>query len=128
MQHADDPEGSAKSLAPSRGCELDTGKSNSAPEEEWIETQSSNEHDCQPDSENYNQYSVNCADGWENYCQPEVPILPDLLKPGGKAYLALHLNFNVTGMGCILYGDMFAPVGDMGTGTGTHDVIGRPVW
>ena len=64
------------------------------------------------DGDRYSPYSIGVADNFDLWCGEELPFLVhDVLgsaTSAGGAYVALHGDFNATGLSSLVYGDAFA--------------------
>ena len=97
-----------ETVVPSRFCDMDNGNPSNAVQGSWIAGRHSMEYSGNPlDGPRYSPYSIAIEENFDLWCGEELPFLQDLVF-SKASYVALHGDFNATGLASLLYGDTFA--------------------
>eukprot|EP00934_Nitzschia_sp_Nitz4_P003031 Nitzschia sp. Nitz4//scaffold144_size56818//43638//44989//NITZ4_006545-RA/size56818-processed-gene-0.72-mRNA-1//1//CDS//3329536540//3021//frame0 len=101
-----------QTVVPSRKCDIDNENPSNALQGQWIQGVHSHEYSGNPDDgEEYSPYSIGVAENFDLWCGDILPFLIDEVFGSGQAsYVALHGNFNATGISSLVYGDAFAAI------------------
>lgn len=113
-------------VVPSRACDMNNDNPSSAKQQAWIPGVHSVEYSGNPeDGKKYSPYSIGIEENFDLWCGEELPFLHDLVfKPGQAAYVALHADFNATGVASLAYGDSFAEVSTSDGGVQNCTIFG----
>jgi len=104
-----------RTLAPSRYCDLDNDNPSNPPQNTWMSGRYSDERSGNTSDTGYSPYSIFILDNFQYWCNYSIDFLPTLFEPGAFTYVALHSNYNDTGLPDLVYGTLLAIVNN-GTG------------
>ena len=99
-------------VVPSRACDLNNDNPSNPKQKAWIPGVHSVEYSGNPeDGKKYSPFSIGLEENYDLWCGEELPFLHDMVfQPGQAAYVALHGDFNATGLASLNYGDSFAEI------------------
>jgi hypothetical protein len=116
-------------VAPSRFCDINNPNRPSNPKQrQWIQGLYSHEFSGnETDGKLYSKWSIGIPENYDYWCKESLPFLVDnVFQKGAASYVALHTNFNATGLPALLYGDVFAPVSTSEGGVQACTIFGNP--
>jgi hypothetical protein len=101
-----------ETVVPSRFCDIDLDNPSNPVQGSWIQGKHSVEYSGNPeDGEHYSPYSIGIPENFDLWCGEELSFLHDVIfGEGAASYVALHGDFNATGLASLVYGDAFAAV------------------
>jgi hypothetical protein len=118
-----------ESVAPSRFCDINNpNKPNNPKQKQWIQGLYSHEFSGnETDGKQYSKWSIGIPENYDYWCKESLPFLvEDVFQKGAASYVALHANFNATGLPAVLYGDIFTPVSTSEGGAQACTIFGNP--
>jgi hypothetical protein len=116
-------------IFPSRVCDIDNPDRPGNPKQrQWIQGLYSHQFSGnETDGKAYSKWSIGRPENFDYWCKDSLPFLvDDVFRKGAASYVALHLNFNATGLPAILTGDLHAQVSTSSQGTLACTIFGNP--
>jgi hypothetical protein len=116
-------------VSPSRACGNNNPNNPSNPKQrQWIQGLYSHEFSGnETDGKAYSKWSIGRPENYDYWCKESLPFLvDDVFQKGAASYIALHMNFNATGLPALAYGDMHTPVSTSTEGVQACTIFGDP--
>jgi hypothetical protein len=102
-------------------------KTSNAPQHAWIQGNFSNEFSGYPKDLDYSPNSIGVLENHEQFCSKSVPwLVAEVFAKDKEIYVALHVDFNATGMASLFIGEFFAILSTADGGAQGCFIFGKP--